>query len=814
MKTFYSLIVVFLFSLSVALGANENLKLNSNLIAYDGFSGNDFGWSGNWYEYSFQGYGHHYGWGYSFDENYFDYSSDEVSLNYENNGISVKGGTDNVKATETNWGSESKALVRYPEDIYSDDFSETFYVSFLAQFSITPSNTWSYVAVGVKQRWADAGALLGTMNNKNKTGAAFARDGSKKGFVGKEKPEAGQTYMIVAKFSGANKWAVFQNIDIFINPNSLTVESAELQGSVNNAQMQMGPIALQAYFSDVAYFDEIRIGKTWGAVVSSLDNSSGSYEPEGNVTTFKGPTGSWTEEAMWTNGLPDAETDSVIIEGTCEVSEGVKAKDLVVKGNGKLFVKKGGSIETENPIVLEASVAASAEYKQEETVDNHSVQKQEYFSTGQWNFVCMPYTMTADELFPDLKLASSWSDRSCGYFITDYSQEIRATGITGMVDIFDGDYQLLEGRGYMVWVVNDKLRTFTYESSKSEVTVSTTNTIKASLGHAGWNLVGNPFSHSMTYEDVFDNCPHNQKYFTGGVYVYDGEGYKVWTNGVGDEEARTIAPMEAFFVKRTSDVDSAATFCMAEDGSYVSLDAEYVSKIATVEDVTNALTVGVNIMKGYQSDYTYIKMADNASVGMDEKLDALKYETSNDYKDIIYSTDDDASICFAANSVSLSNGYCQVPLVIDLAQSADSVLLTFMLEGDSSYTFSLVDDVEWTMVPLAQAEDISIFINQADYIEDRFKIFITKNAEKETALNSIVDLTNDLAKITTDDNSIVLESLVAERLSVHIVGINGQVLDNFMLYSGETVNKQMNTGVYLVRLSDGSKSVVRKLMIN
>ncbi len=812
MKIFYLLLAILLFPVSTMCGSTEDLKLNSDLIAYDGFSGNDFGWQGSWFEYASDHNGLEFNS--EFNGYYYSYSKGEVSLSYKDVcGISVNGGSNCVKSTETNWGDESKALVRYTTNSWSGDFKTTFYVSFLAQLSETPKNTWSYLALGAKQSGWDAGALLGTMNNKNKLGAVFSRNGSKKGFVGKSKPVAGQTYMIVAKFSVFNSWGTIDQIDAFINPTSLEEEQAEFHSLTKKPYLTMGSIDLQSYFYGVAYFDEIRMGRTWASVVSSLDNSANLNASEDKVTTFNGPTGSWSDETMWSNGLPNSEIDTVIIEGSCEVSEDVKAKDLVVKGNGKLFVKKGGKIETENPIVLQAGVNISAEYEQEASVENHYVEKQEYFPTGQWNFVCMPYSMTADELFPDLKLASSWRDRSCGYFIVNYSQENRSSGISGMEDVFEGDYELIEGRGYMVWVVNDKLQTFKYESSKNEVSVSTTNTIKASLGHAGWNLVGNPFSHSMTYEDVFENSPHNQKYFTGAVYVYDGDGYKVWTNGVGDEEARTLAPMEAFFVKRTSDDDAAATFFMTDDENYVSLDAGYVSKLGAVEEVTNALTIGVNMMKGYQSDYTYIKVANNASVGMDEKMDALKYETSNAYKDIIYSTDD-AATCFAANAVSLSNGYCEVPLVIDLVQGSDSILLTFILEGDSSYNFSLVDDDEMTIVPLSQAEDIVSAINQEDYIEGRFSIFITKAENTETALSGVASYINDLAKITTEDKSIVLESLVAGRLSVSVIGVNGLVLDNSVLLSGETVNKQMNSGVYLVRLSDGSQSLVRKLIIN
>lgn len=796
------------------------VSLSDDLIAYDGFSGNDFGWSNSWFEYSANNGNHE--WSSDFNGSNYRYSRGEVTLEYVSNGISVKGGSDCVKASNTASGSESAALSRTVanfEGSSKNPLRETFYLSFLAQFSDDLNGGWDYVAVGAKQSGYDGGVALGAVNGKDKAGAAFAKDGSTIKYTNGKLPEANTTHLVVGKFT-VNDWGSVTRIDIFIDPTSLTREkssySAFIQNSGNakkNFYYYFQSIQLMSYFHDVAYFDEIRIGRTWNSVVSAIDNSASSVEPDKKVTVFEGPTGYWSEADKWSNGIPTEDVDTVIINGKCAVNNEVSAADLVVNGGGKLLVVEGGKINTTKPIVLKASKEAAAEYQQQNVVEDHVVEKQEYFYGGQWNFICVPEVMTADDLFPDLKLATSWDDSEADYWLLDYSQEQRASTADGMKDIYDGSYELTEGRGYIVWLDEDRLRTFKYTSAKHESYVSTTNStvMTLSLNHSGWNLVGNPFSHSMSYEDVFDNCQHNQNYFTGAVYLWDGEGYKVWTKGVGDEEARVIAPMEAFFVKRTSNDPAAALFCMSDDGTYSQVETTAKPKFSQGDEVTNSLTVSVNQMKGALADYTYIRMDDRASLGLDESLDGLKLQTSSAYNDFIYTTDDNN--VFAVNSVSLNADFIEVPLVVNLAQGMDSILLGFLINGDESYSYALVDDDEMTIQPVNHGDYLSISTDYEALIDGRFSIFVTRSLANETAIEGLSNQDNVLGEIYTNHKSIVVESLVSERLSVSVIGYNGVIYDNAVLGSKGKFVKDMNEGVYLVRLSDGNETVVKRVLL-
>lgn len=836
MKVLYSFLIFF-FVVTTLFAKKTVVSYDKDLLAYDSFSGEEYGWSGNWNKlYS---YGNHYGvgnywkngsgnsccsnswyysnrfWYYYDNTNQpdFEYSKGEVELKYSHSsGISINGGDECVKAINTAEGSQSSALSRHIK--HHRELENTFYVSFLAQFSETPEQGWDYIAVGSKRFGLDAGVALGSIYYENKMGAAFGRDGRVRNFVNEELPQANKTYFIVGKFF-TNKYGVVDKIKIFINPTSLTEESATWQAKAKGDVFisKMLSLDLQAYFHGVAYFDEVRVGSSWEAVVSSIDNGDGSSVTEVNVTKFKGPTGYWKEKEKWSNGLPTEDTDTVIIEGQCAVDEEVNAKDIIVEGTGKLHVVSGGKINTNKPIVLKADKEVAAEFEQEDVTESNVVEKEEYFPGGQWNFVCAPAAMTADDLFPDLKLATSWDDDQADYWLLDYSQEQRAAKGDGMLDIHDGDFMLTEGRGYIVWLDEDKVRTFQYTTVKNELYVSTTNstTTMLSLNHAGWNLVGNPFAHSVSYEDVFDNCPDNQKYFTGAVYVWDGEGYKVWSKGVGDQEAREIEPMEAFFVKRTSDDPAAAMFCMTDNGSQAAVEQSVSSKSSVVDDVPNSLAVSVNLMKGDLSDYTYIKIDNRASLGLDEELDGLKLNTSSAYNDFIYTTDE--KDVFAVNSVALNGDYVEVPLVVNLAQGMDSILLGFSLEGDNDYSFALVDEDEMTIVPVQHGDLLKIQSGYESLIDGRFSIFVTRATNNETALVDVDALDNRLGHIYANDQSIVVESLISEELYLSIIGINGEIYKSVVLDANATVTNLMDAGIYLVRLSNGNETAVQKVLV-
>lgn len=839
MKRFYTLFLIFIFTfftLGVGL-AGELVLVDDNSVsvetkkdkadevvvveeafAYDGFSGNDYGWSGSWFEYSTDNGNRN--WNADFKGYNYAYSKGEVSLSYVDpkSGISIMGGNECVKSTTTASGSQSAALSRTVAAL-GNPLQQTFYVSFLAQFSEAPKKGWDYIAVGAKQSNYDAGVALGSIYSKDKLGAVFAKDGSTIKHTSGKLPAANETYFIVGKFT-TNSWGSVTAIDMFINPTSLTDEKASWEASIKNSGYSkknfyyyLRSIQLMSYFHGVAYFDEIRIGHSWGGVVSPIDNSGTAVNPEANVTVFEGPTGDWNEVEKWSNGLPTADVDTVIIEGQCAVSEEVEANDVVVSGNGKLYVAKGGKIKTSKTIKLKAAKNLVAEYMQEDKVEDYTVEKEQYFSGGQWSFVCVPQDMTADELFPDLKLASSWSDEEAEYWLLDYSQEQRAATKDGMKDVFDGDYKLYEGRGYIVWLDEDKLRTFKYTSSKSEVSVSTTNSTATalSLNHAGWNLVGNPFSHTMSYEAVFDSSEHNQKYFNGAVYVWDGEVYEVWSRGVGDEGAREIQPLEAFFVKRTSDDPASAVFMMNDIGSYSSFDNTIFSKSAEIDSEPSSLAVSVNLMKGQLSDQTYIKIDPNASLGLDENLDGLKLQTSSAYNDYIYSTDYED--VFAVNSVALDGGYAEVPLIVNLAQGMDSILLGFTLFGDSTHSFALVDEDEMTIRPIEHGDFLSIASEYEGTIEGRFSIFVTKALENETPIQTLSMQKNTLANIYVDHKTIYVESLIAKKLSVSVIGFDGRVYESAALSANGSFIKGVDAGIYLVRLSDGSDAVVQKILV-
>lgn len=796
----------FLFASASLPAETKRLTYHADLIAYDGFSGIDYGWNGVWSEFVVNSTRNR-----TYDD-LFSFSNSELEMCYEHeSGISVKGGTYNVKASETACGAESRALIRRPLD--NSALKETFYVSFLVQLSEQPQQGSDYVAVGAKQFKYDSGVAIGSIKNENSLGAAFARDGKARTHFGTELPEANTTYFVVAKYI-TNSHGIIDKIACFINPKSLTTEYAEWFAVVDDVVTEMETIDLQAYFHGDAYFDEIRVGKTWASVVAPLDNSGGGYNPVGNVTRFMGPSGLWSDESKWSGGLPTEDTDTVIIEGRCIVNMPVLVRNLKVSANASLSVVGNGDIVSINPIVLEAEEGVVGEYSQDTAVVDHIIKKQVFCKGGQWNFICVPEDMTADELFPDLQLASSWLDSNADYWLLDYSQRNRALEEDGMIEVYDQNYMLKKGSGCIVWLELDKKRTFDYQTSNVENEVVTDNTVNAPLIHSGWNLVGNPFSHSMSYSEVFDSCEHNQQFFTGAVYIWDGVSYKVWSKGTGDGEARNIKPMEAFFVKRLYDDPASAVFVMQDFGPQMISDTVPCDKSEEFEPINNSLAIGLNLMKGVNSDYTYIKMAEGANVGFDERLDGNKVLTNRlEYPDHdnIYTVD--GAQKFALNSVELENEYIEVPLEIDLSQAMDSLMLTFVIEGDSSYAYQLIDEEKMTIKNITHGDLFMVATENKRLIDDRFYVWVVEAPDDETALVSASAFVENLGEIRANSGVLKVKSLASKKISVFVIDLKGRICSAEHLNAGASCSTQLSNGIYLVRLSDGKHTSTQKIVM-
>ncbi len=176
-------------------------------------------------------------------------------------GISVLGGDDYLVATGTDGSDQSKFVFRELKGL-----NKTFYVSFLARFSSTVSNSWSFIALGKKDSIDDSGVALGTLGSGSKLGAAFANNGSLISRLGTSSPIGGKTYFVVGKWT-CDASGKITSIETWVDPTSPDLEEADYHDSIVGVSDQMSAIDIQSYYSGTSNIDEIRVGRTWSSVV-------------------------------------------------------------------------------------------------------------------------------------------------------------------------------------------------------------------------------------------------------------------------------------------------------------------------------------------------------------------------------------------------------------------------------------------------------------------------------------------------------------------------------------------------------------------
>ncbi len=302
--------------------------LNSKAVAYDDFSDNAYGWADGSSLSDWTG---------GVDPLKYSVSDIPETLFYENDssGIFVDGGSGCLfNNVGTSGSSQSKSVSRTPDNI----MNKTFYISFLARFSMQPSSNWCYMGVGQKKINQDNGVVLGCLDNVDQLGGTFGDDGGKMDMVSGVKVDSMKTYFVVGKWTvGAGG---VTDIDFWLNPTALKTPHARYHRSVTlgTVDADMTSIDIQSYFSETVYFDEIRYGFSWESVVphhilvSSDDDNIITAGDEVTFTAYGGGDyafylndvlvqGRSVDSSYVTSDLENKDTVSVIVyhENGCDV---------------------------------------------------------------------------------------------------------------------------------------------------------------------------------------------------------------------------------------------------------------------------------------------------------------------------------------------------------------------------------------------------------------------------------------------------------------------------------------------------------------
>ena len=522
----------------------------------------------------------------------------------------------------------------------------------------------------------------------------------------------------------------------------------------------------------------------------------GAYEPRYSGYWTGTTNHDWNTTTNWDDGGVAESGDDVIIPNVTNDPEigatgTATCNGLTIKSGATLTIKS--TSEGTGSIIVNGTLSNSG-----------TITSQRYFPGStlfNWHMVSSPMDgMDISESNFIVDPATNydfyaWYEPTPGTWVN-----YKATGdLTFAQSTVNNGDNFVNGKGYLV-AYNEANPTKTFTGNLN--TGDKTFTLKCSGGkswtwYAGWNLLGNPYSSAIDWNDA---PSRTDKFEDNYAYIYDpnksgGEGYVTVDGGSADAY---IASNQGFFVRaRLAANNTSFTFNNAmqtHGGSYM-------------KNQTNVERLVLRFSDGEHYDETEIKL-NNQSSHNNDRNDAIKlYSFSSEIPQLLsYSLDE---VPLAVNSI---------PEVTP----EKNIKIGLRVPKDGLYTLSVIEASIYMMDHHVYLEDLLLNtihkISESDYsftidagdIADRFIIHF--------GMVGIEDQPQNQSNIQTwaANNTIHILNPENSRGEIRILNLFGQQVAQAKLTGDTKQQIQLNapTGCYLVSVISDEGVVTRKVMVN
>lgn len=471
--------------------------------------------------------------------------------------------------------------------------------------------------------------------------------------------------------------------------------------------------------------------------------------------------------------------------GTVEVAAG---KSLTVNGvltnNGTLNLKSNSTDGTATLKALSTVTNGGA--------NNYNVEQ--YLSAGRNWYISSPITAAANTVV-------TGTSGNVLYYRNEPANSWPTDATTFAV-----------GSGYVASIGASNGGTYTFNGSinNNEPTVSLTRSV---VTKAGFNLVGNPYP--CYY--IWNKAQADASNLLYTVWYRTKEGsYTFHTFNVNGEVSSPatvsnyIPPMQAFWVRVDADSDG------TEDLTFLKANRSHAdaptNKLKAPKVATNKI-LRLDVSNGTNSDETVLYFNNNAADTYDG-FDSPKMTNSSLTVPELYTT--------AGSEQLVINGMQTIPLDTEIplgfrTQEANNFIIkTTEFSGFESNVKVYIKDNQNVLNPEQEltAETSYNFSSDVTDNTSRFSV-IFKSAGVATGLFKPTD-SDKITVFANENNQITvnLNSALSNSYSVEVYNSYGQkVADLATKNSTETINKQLDAGVYFVKVNINEKTSTRKVII-
>ena len=507
------------------------------------------------------------------------------------------------------------------------------------------------------------------------------------------------------------------------------------------------------------------------------DDETGPFE----ITAYTNPTDAiwtgntdenWHNAGNWdVNAIPGANTNVTIPVGTAHyptISQSADCKNFLLKSNATgtaslinaHYLTISGTAEVESYFTSYSSASTGWHFLSS-PMNNYSISGSDFVS-GTFDLYRWGETTSAEE---------RWLNYEGGSF---------------------GHTHFENGLGYLVAYESAGIRSFT-GGSLNYSSISKSCSYTPGKGD-GWNLLGNPYCSGIDWDLLTKPAA-----VSATVYIEkasDGT-YITWNGTTGDLTNGIIPPHQGFFVE----VNAATSIDINPTDQVHPNHAFYKSDNGFLE------TLKVSLRGESSENNTYIQFRDDATNGFDHHADSYKLFGWASIAQVYTELD---GIKYSINCLNHSNKMVTVPLGISMNKNEN---MSLVFSGLQSFYSSIRIDLEDTkteeIINIREHPVYSFFANTSD-INNRFLLHFNGITAAED-INKTQEPT--IYSINNDIYIRVFEKLNA---SVFIYNSNGQLIFEDQMRGEElkTIDLNISTGVYLVKVQSLNKIFTKKILIH
>ncbi len=552
----------------------------------------------------------------------------------------------------------------------------------------------------------------------------------------------------------------------------------------------------------------------------------GAYEVQYSRWSTTATTTLWSGASNWEGGVPTSTSNIVIPSDAANYPTGSPAQAFTI-GSGKQMVIQPdahvtlGELTNNGKLKLQSTQLRSASLILGSYIRGTGATEEIQLAvkggtTGDpenrmynWHYISTPVSTLPTNIFTGVTL-------DLAQFIENLPEGDLVEGWVA----FDGyNYSTTEmsgpafssltpGKGYDLYTEEDEIFTFGGQFNMADMPVNLAYRTGAPRLY-GYNLLGNPFSSGLDWNDVINSVYFDYPAETStSIYFTRNNEPCTYAAGVGipSDVNGIIPPMQGFFTK-TYNTGNTITLPAAAR-THDNIHDRYKGP----EEIIPLVRLAVS--EGEMKDETVVRFDEKAKVDLDYNYDALKVFMSPS-RTAIYSTGADSK--YAINGQPFPGVFVEIPLAVNFVSSGSHTINSTQLQGLDNYKVELIDKTAGLNIDLRTSNSLTLTAS-AGVISDRFILKISNIA---TGIEDPVNTVKPFS-IYQAGNMINIQPLADEwdgkTGSVRLLDLTGKPVSlknntEFWKTSVLQIPEPEVQGIYIVEIRSGMLRYTGKVVV-